>query len=275
MDQFERTIAGDDAGIDLARAALAIAADEYPGLDPAPTLAAIDALAAAARERIGDAADRDATLAAVDHQLFTVAGYTGNATDYYDPRNSYLNDVVGRRTGIPITLSILYLEVAERLGLRLEPVSFPGHFLLRTVGDGAPVIVDAFHRGARVGHETLVERLVPILGDRTAAGAYLPRALAPAPRREVVARMLRNLKAIHLQAGDWPRALQVLGRMLALAPDDPTELRDRGHVLTRLQAWHAARDDYRRYLELAPDAADAADIRARVEALAPLAGRLN
>lgn len=274
MDDFVRQLQRPDAQIDLARAGLAIARDEYPDLQAERSLQCLDALAEAARSDLARDSGFAEVLAALDRRLFQIEGFAGNAEAYYDPRNSYLNDVIERRRGIPITLSVIYLEVGWRLGLALEPVGFPGHFLVALAGARPAVVIDAFNSGRRLSEEDLLARLVPMVGAQAARTA-LPRALAPVPRREVVARILRNLKAIHLQAGDWPRALRVTDRLVAIAPGQATELRDRAHLYERLEAHAQACEDYSRYLELAPNAADAAAVRARMDALRRKVTRLN
>ena len=273
-DEFEHWSRCADEDIDLARAALAIARDEYPYLDEAACVARLDAMARAAQAGLGTDADPESVLAVLDRQVFEIERFTGNADAYYDPRNSYLNDVLERRTGIPISLSVIYLEVGWRLGLPLKPVGFPGHFLVGLAGSRPCVLVDPFHGGRRPDEDDLLQMLAKVVGEQAARGA-LPRALAPVPRREVVARMLRNLKQIHVQARDWARSLRVTDRLVRLLPESADEVRDRACIYERLDAHRAAWEDYGRYLERAPDAADAAAVRARRAALEPLATRLN
>ncbi len=271
---FESLVSRPDEGLDLARIALALATDVYPDLDPGVYLAWLNATA----DAIADAADLarplPERLAMLDRQLFEVEGFSGNRDDYFDPRNSLLNDVIERRTGIPITLSVVYLEVGWRLGLPLVPVSFPAHFLVASTG-ARRVFIDPFNRGARLASPDLVARLAPMAGGREQARRVLPQATAPASRREVAMRILRNLRQIHAGRQEYDRMLVVSNRMVALDPNDAAALRERGHVLARLECHRAAWHDYRRYLRLAPFAEDAADIRDRVERLRPLATRLN
>ena len=274
LPDFEALVSRPDETLDLARVALAIAVDEYPDLDAGAYLAWLDETA----EAIADAADiampLPDRLAMLDRQLFEVQGFRGNQDDYFDPRNSFLNDVIERRTGIPITLSVVYLEVGWRLGLPLVPVSFPGHFLVSTTGSRR-VFIDPFSRGARVAPAGLVARLRPLAGTVNQAIRYLPKLTAPAPRREVAMRLLRNLKGIYERRADLDRLLVVANRMVALDPEDATALRERGHVLARLECYQAAYHDYLHYLRLAPHAEDGSEIRARIERLRPIATRLN
>ena len=271
---FEALVSRPDEALDIASIALALANDAYPDLEPGVYLSWLDATA----EAIADAADLGMPLperlAMLDRQLFEVEGFRGNRDDYFDPRNSFLNDVIERRTGIPITLSVVYLEVGWRLGLPLVPVSFPAHFLVASTG-ARRVFIDPFDRGTRVAPADLVTRLVPIAGGREQARRFLPRATAPVSRREVAMRILRNLRQIYAERQDLDRLLVVSNRMVALDPDDAAALRERGHVLARLECYQAAWHDYRHYLRLAPFAEDAADIQARVERLRPIATRLN
>ena len=271
---FEALVSRPDEALDIASIALALANDAYPDLEPGVYLSWLDATA----EAIADAADLGMPLperlAMLDRQLFEVEGFRGNRDDYFDPRNSFLNDVIERRTGIPITLSVVYLEVGWRLGLPLVPVSFPAHFLVASTG-AKRVFIDPFDRGARVAPDDLVTRLAPIAGGREQARRFLPRATSPVSRREVAMRILRNLRQIYAERQDLDRLLVVSNRMVALDPNDAAALRERGHVLARLECYQAAWHDYRHYLRLAPFAEDAADIQARVERLRPIATRLN
>ena len=274
LPSFEALVSRPDETLDLARVALAIAVDEYPDLDARAYLAWLDETA----EAVADAADiampLQERLAMLDRQLFEVQGFRGNQDDYFDPRNSFLNDVIERRTGIPITLSVVYLEVGWRLGLPLVPVSFPGHFLVSTTGSRR-VFIDPFSRGARVAPAELVARLAPLAGTVNQARQYLPKLTVPSSRREVAMRMLRNLKGIYERRDDLDRLLVVADRMVALDPADATALRERGHVLARLECYQAAYQDYLHYLRLAPHAEDGSEIRARIEQLRPIATRMN
>ena len=271
---FEALVSRPDEALDIARIALALAADAYPGLDSGVYLAWLDTTA----EAVADAADRTMPLperlSMLDHQLFEVEGFRGNDADYFDPRNSFLNDVIERRTGIPITLSVVYLEVGWRLGLPLVPVSFPAHFLVASTGVGRGFI-DPYNRGARVTPAELVARLAPMAGGEAQARLILPQVTAPASRREVAMRMLRNLRQIYAKRENLDRLLLISNRMVALDPNDAGALRERGHVLARLECYRAAYHDYLHYLRLAPFAEDAPDIQARADRLRDIATRLN
>lgn len=261
--------------LNLAEAALVISREAYPQLDVAAYLERIDDLAEVFRQRLP--ADIGATekLARLNHYLFTELGFTGNSDDYYDPRNSYLSDVIDRKLGIPITLSVLYIEVGRRLGLPLVGVSFPGHFLVKcALRDGA-VIVDAYAKGASLGIKDLQKRLRVLSGGRDIAPEGVMRLLNGAAPADIIARMLRNLKAIHQERGDKMRALTVASQVLDLCPDAADDYRDRARLLEALECFRAALTDYEAYLRLAPKAADAIPVRAKIVELRERASRLN
>ena len=271
---FDTLVSRPDEALDIARIALALATDADPGLDAGVYLAWLDRTAEAIAGAAAPRMPLPERLAMLDRQLFEVEGFRGDRDDCHDPRNSFLNEVIERRTGIPVTLSVVYLEVGWRLGLPLVPVSFPMHFLVASTGSGR-VFIDPFNCGARVPHAELVARLASITGSVEQARQSLPGAAAPASRREVAMRILRNLKEIYDRRGDLDRLLAVSHRMVALDPRDPAARRERGHVLARLECYRAACQDYRHYLRLAPLARDAADVRERIDRLRPIATRLN
>ena len=261
VDQLKEFTTLLKAGADLDKAALQIACIEYPDLEVTPYLEQLDAMAKCAGELLqGHGAPLDA-VAALNQHLYDELGFQGNDDEYYDPRNSFLNDVIDRRLGIPITLAVIYREVARRLGLAVEGVSFPGHFLLRVETERGTVLLDPYARGKVLSREELSERLAGAQGP--AARPLLERFLAAAPRHEILARMLRNLKAIYEQSHDAAKALVIVDHILAIAPDAANEVRDRGYLYEQLDCYRAAHSDYRRYLELEPGATDAEQVRAR------------
>jgi len=261
--------------IDLALASLVIARDEYPDLDVAEYLRRIDELAQTLRGRLrADISPAD-KLAMLNRYLFEELGFAGNSDDYYDPRNSYLNDVIDRKLGIPITLSVLYIEVGRRLGLPLAGVSFPGHFLVKcTLRDGA-VVLDTYAKGASLGIKDLQKRLRVLSGGRDVAPEAVMRMLTTAPPAEIVVRMLRNLKAIHDERGDKTRALTAMNRVLDLFPEAADAYRDRARILESLECFGAALADYETYLKLDPEARDARVLRGKIAALRERVSRLN
>ena len=244
--------------LDLAHAALLVAAEEYPQLVPEPYLRRLDLLAERVRDRLGDEEGPPLVLQEIGRVLFMDEGFRGDVEAYYDPRNSYLNDVLDRRLGIPITLSIVYLEVGWRLGLALEGVNFPGHFLVRYPGEALSLLVDPFQAG-EIRFEDQAQELL----DRVYGGSVTlrPEYLRPAGRRDIVARLLANLKGIHQNARDDRRMLAAVERLLILRPDDAEEVRDRGMLLARVGRNDEAIADLERYLQTSPDAADAARVR--------------
>lgn len=261
--------------INLAEAALVIAGDEYPELDVAAYVQRIDDLAQTLRGRLrADISPAD-TLALLNNYMFDELGFAGNSDDYYDPRNSYLNDVIDRKLGIPITLSVLYIEVGRRLGLPLSGVSFPGHFLVKcALRDGA-VVLDTYAKGASLGIKDLQKRLRVLSGGKDIAPETVMRMLTSTPPAEIVARMLRNLKAIHAERGEKTRALTALTRVLDLCPQAADAYRDRARLHEELECFRAALADFEAYLRLDPDARDAHAVRGKIVVLRERASRLN
>jgi regulator of sirC expression with transglutaminase-like and TPR domain len=273
-------VACEDARIDLAHACLMIAQDAYPQLDVERYLGEIERMALRLRGRLARAGGAEERIIGLNQFLFEDLGYWGNTGDYYDPRNSYLNDVIDRRTGIPITLSILYMEVGRRIGLPLEGVSFPGHFLVRLRLRGGTLVLDPFAGGAPQSEAELRERvqrvIPPGVGDKLPmAELPLEQFLEPASKRQILARLLRNLKGIFRETDEPQRMLEVLNRMLVVMPDANAELRDRGYVYQRLECWRPALQDLTAYLEREPDAPDLDDVRIKLMELSALCARLN
>lgn len=243
---------------DLPLAALLVARIEYREIDPAPWLARLTRLGAVATarlERLGPAASVHDRIDALNRLLFEDEGFSGNTARYEDPRNSFLNDVLERRTGIPISLSVVYLDVARRAGFIVEGVNFPGHFLVRhRTGPVSPdgprdIIVDPFHQGAELSEADCRQLLRRHLG---AEAAYDRRLLAPAGKREILARMLRNLKRLYVSMRSFPQAREAVDLLLALDPLSAVELRDRGLLSYHLGDYPSALRDLERYLRMVP-----------------------
>jgi regulator of sirC expression with transglutaminase-like and TPR domain len=248
----------------LDEAALAIAQEEYPRLDPDEYLVRLDALAVRVRCKFPGRGRSAATLQALRLVLSEEEGLRGNEAAYSDPRNSFLNEVLDRRLGIPITLSLVYMEVARRLGLPLAGVGFPGHVLVKYVSpSGAEVFVDAFNGGEMLSADECVARYRARTGGRDLDRRHLA-AVGP---RQIVARMLQNLKRSYLERRDDVRAYWVLDRILLIAPGQLEALRDRGLVAARLGAGAAAERDLASYLSRATTAADVAEVRRVLAAL--------
>ena len=284
FDQFAELVSREDDRIELARACLQIAQDAYPGLDVDGYVGEIDRLATRLRARFAPESVAEDRVIALNEFLFDDLGFGGNTDDYYDPRNSYLNEVIDRRTGIPITLSVLYMEIGRRIDLPFEGVSFPGHFLVRLRLRGGTLVLDPFSGGAPQSEDELRARLQRVI-PRAAAGSNADRVpvadlpldqfLEPAGKRQILARLLRNLKGVYREKDKPERLLEVLNRMIIVAPEAAGERRDRGYVYQRLECWRPALQDLTDYLEREPDAADLYEVRARMMELSRRCARLN
>jgi regulator of sirC expression with transglutaminase-like and TPR domain len=268
LDYFTSLVADDDS-LSLVEAAVAIGQDEFPQLDTQAVLAHIDALAERLRRRIPADAVPVQRLRWLNRFFFQELGFAGNVNDYYDPRNSYLHSVLATRRGIPITLSVLYIELATQIGLTARGVSFPGHFLVKLKMPQGEVVIDPF-TGHSLSREELDELLAPYKRSRGLQGDFdtpLGLFLQAAPARDVLARMLRNLKEIHRNAEDWPRLLAVQQRLVVLLPQAWEERRDRGLTLAELGQLDAAAADLKAYLAGVADAPDRAAMAARLAEL--------
>ena len=263
--EFRQAVDRPEDKIDLGRAALTIALSNYPGLDIAGYLARLDELAAEAVERGGAEADAYRAIAALNYVLFNQHGYRGNTEDYYDPKNSFLNEVIERKTGIPITISVLYLEVAQRIGLVLEGVNFPGHFLVKHEGEGVEIVIDPFHSGEVKSRKDLRAMLDRLSGSTV---PFRAEFLTATGKKQILKRMLGNLKAIYLQNGDFGQALSVFDRLIIIDPAAAGEIRDRGLLYLELDYLAQAREDFETYLSLAPQARDAERVREELVKLA-------
>jgi regulator of sirC expression with transglutaminase-like and TPR domain len=259
----------------LAEACLLIAQDAYPDLDVRHCLARIDALAATVKSRLPGDAFAEQKVVVLNRYLFNELRFSGNVEDYYDPRNSYLNEVLARRTGVPITLSILYMEIGQRLGLRFQGVSFPGHFLVKLRVSGGQLVLDPFSSGEAQSESDLRGRLAQVVRTREVDDLPISQFLEAATPRQILARVLRNLKGIYLQSNDAQKTLEVMQRMVLVAPDAAEEVRDRGLAYRNLEAYRAALADLQDYLDRRPEAPDAEEIKARVAALRLVCSRLN
>ena len=280
LREFERVLAEKDEKIDLAHACLMIAEDAYPGLEIERYLGEIERMAMRLRGRLPQTHGAEERVVALNQYLFEDLGYWGNTEEYYDPRNSYLNEVIDRKTGIPISLAVIYLELGRRIGLPLEGVSFPGHFLVRLRLRGGTLVLDPFSGGAPQSEDELRRRLQRVIPKGAAGGLPvvdlpLEQFLEPATNRQILARMLRNLKGIYRETDKPERLLEVLNRILVVAPESSAELRDRGLVYQRLECYRAALKDLSDYVEREPEAADFDDVRVKLMELTFLCARLN
>lgn len=268
---YFRTLVQSDDQFPLLEAVASLGQDEYPELDVQQVLGDVDQLQARLRRRIASDAGAMQKLQVLNQFFFADLGFGGNLNNYYDPDNSYLHAVLRTRQGIPISLVVLWLELAQGLGLQAQGVGFPGHFLVKVNLAEGQVVIDPFN-GQSLGREALSERLEPFrhrsgLGDDFEAplGLYL-QAARP---RDVVARMLRNLKEIHRAQKDWERLVAVQNRLVILLPDAWVEYRDRGLALAEQGQDALAREDLQTYLRHALDAVDVAEVADRLASLRP------
>ncbi|HUF13212.1 MAG TPA: transglutaminase-like domain-containing protein [Longimicrobiales bacterium] len=268
--RFSAAVSVADERIDLAEAALLIAAQEYPQLALEPYLRRLDVLAERVNDRLSNETAPPIVLQELTRVLFEEEGLRGNEAAYYDPRNSFLNDVLDRKLGIPISLGVVVLEVGRRLGLPLEGLGFPGHFLVRYRGEAMSLLIDPFD-GGRIRFEDQAQELL----DRVYGGMVRlkPEFTRPIGRRDIIERMLRNLKGIYLNAKDDHRALGVIELLLVLKPEARQEIRDRGILLARIGRYDEAIEQLELYLVRAPGATDASRVREYILRLSEAADR--
>lgn len=265
----------DDEALPLLATALLIARDEYPGLDPARCDDTVQTHVEHLRTEIATLPGDAQKMAAINRHLFDEIGYSGDHDAYYDPRNSYLNDVLERRRGNPVSLALVQMEVARRLGVALDGVSFPGHFLVRLPLDDGLLVMDPFNGGRPLGVDELRERARAHLGGQTPDDSVLAQILDPAPARAILMRVLRNLHGVYAEAEQWDRAARSADRVLKLAPDDLDALRDRGLAYLRLDHLRGAREDLARYVQRHPAAPDAQWVREQLVDIGAPPARLH
>ncbi len=241
-----------DDEIELGPTALLIASAEYPHLDVGYQIGSLDSLAKAVSRRLGDEHDPLYCINTLSQSLFDEFGFRGNREDYYDPRNSFLNEVLSQRLGIPITLSLVYIEVAKRLGIPLVGVGMPGHFLVRH-REIEELFIDPFYGGILLSEEECAQRLREVTRSSVPWG---PQYLSPVNNREFIARILTNLKGIYLQREDYSRALRMMNWLVTLQYQVPQERRDRGLVHYQLGNYEQSLDDLQAYLASAPRSPD-------------------
>jgi len=270
LGAFQELARADERHLDLGRAALAIARIEHPALSVDRELAKLDGLAA--RSAAGGASDEQVRLQRLLAFLFEEEGFRGNAEEYYDPRNSCLNDVLDRKLGIPITLSILTMEVGRRVGVEVEGVSLPGHFIVSASLGGRRIFLDPFNGGGVLTPAQAAEVASKAVGRPVKlAEAHW----APCGKRQILVRMLRNLKGIYARQSHWAHALAVVDRLLVLDSESPVHLRDRGTVLVRLQRLHEGAAAWERYLTRFPSSPDADTFREELRKVRQKIGSLN
>lgn len=254
----------DDESLPLLPTALLIARDEYPALDPGIYDATVQTHVDHLQTEVDAIPSAPLKMAAINRHLFDEIGYSGDHDEYYDPRNSYLNEVFERRLGNPISLALVQIEVARRLGIPLDGVSFPGHFLVRLPMEEGVLVMDPFNGGRPLGVDELRERASAHLGGQLPDDQVLAQILDPAPSRAILMRMLRNLHGVYAENHQWDRAARSADRLLKLAPENDDALRDRGVAYLKLDYLAGARRDLGRYVQRNPDASDAQALREKL-----------
>lgn len=269
--RFAAEVSKREGEIDLGLAALLVGAEEEPAAcDVERCVETLERMGREARAYVS--AGGESAVEALNHYLFEVQGFAGNRERYYDPRNSMLHRVLERRTGIPITLSVVYMEVGRRAGVSVEGVGMPGHFIVRAEGvNGAASLVDPFE-GSMIDDEDCQARLDAVYGGQV---ALTEEHLRPVPTRAILARILGNLKAVYVQARLPHRALAAVERILLVAPGSRAERRDRGLLLAELGRLPEALQETRRYLKTSPDARDAESVREQLKKIQSRLASLN
>lgn len=271
LSRFSSEVCRPDGEIDLARAALVIARNEYADLDIAAYLKRLEGLGRRARSARG-AGDPVGQLHRLRECLFEEEGFSGNVQDYGDPRNSYLNDVLDRRLGIPITLSLVLIDVGRRLGLEMEGIGLPGHFVTGARVGGEHILLDPFDGGAILTGEACAEVVARALGKRI---DLTTAHFAPVSNRQFLTRMLNNLKASYWRRQAWDKAIGVIDHLLVLNPEAGSEWRDRGVAWSNQGDVQRGLADWERYLTDFPDAPDHEQIRGQLRRLRHKLAQLN
>ncbi|MEM7254909.1 MAG: transglutaminase-like domain-containing protein [Pseudomonadota bacterium] len=274
-DQFRALIKAPEEDISLAEAALVFAGTVYDDIDVSRYLGRIDDLVATVNYISAPDSPLLERVNTLNDVLFEHEGYRGNSQDYSDPRNSFLNEVIDRKLGIPISLSALYLELGWRLDMELIGVSFPGHFLVKLQMEAGAIVLDPFHRGAVLDRHSLLRRMSGFVKDQRQAEALFGHVLKGATKKEILARMLRNLKQIYAQDGVLENALIAADLICAALPGEAICLKERGELYEALEVPALAAQDFAAYLQLSPDAADASAIRERIVKLGAQRSPLN
>ena len=274
LDYFAALVQQDDA-IPLFEAALSIAQDEDPALDLTACMVELDKLAIQLKRRLPSDVGQIPKLRLLNQFFYQELGFAGNVNDYYDPNNSYLHKVLLSRRGIPISLAVIYMELAQQVGLNVRGISFPGHFLMKLSVKNGDIVLDPFN-GASLSREELEERLEPyFLQPQDSASLPMASLLEDAQPRVILVRMLRNLKALYAEQPRWQQFLNVQQRLVVLLPDEISERRDRGLAFANLDCPQAALQDLEAYLVRCPDASDAELLRDRLSDLRAATRKLN
>lgn len=250
---FEELINLPDLAIPIAETALLLACEEYPQLALSPYLGHLDDMAGDIENRLRGKRPALETIATINEVLFDEYGFSGNSTQYYDPRNSFLNDVLDRRTGIPIALSAIYMEVAQRIGFQVDGVGIPGHFVVKHVSRTEEIFLDPFNCGALLTRDDCRQLILKVSRDDS---EDIDHWLGRVTHRQIVLRMLNNLKIIYINGGAFDKALIMLELMALADPSDPSIYKECGMLRLQLRQFGQTARDLKRYLKLAPDAED-------------------
>ena len=269
---FREMVSRREDEIDLAAAALLIAREHNPNLPVEKYLNRMKLMANVVRLRLGDSPEPKEMVEGINNHLFNGEGFGGNEADYYDPRNSFLNEVIDRRRGIPITLSILYLEVAANVGLAMSGVGFPGHFLVKYQSEQEEIIVDPFGSGVMLTREDCANRLRVVSGGQA---PFREHYLSAITKKQILRRVLTNLKGIYLSSSEYGRSLWAVEMLLAISPWDVDEIRDRGKIYYQLKEYENSLADLETYLEFNKGADDAKKIGQYIEHVREMVSKAN
>jgi regulator of sirC expression with transglutaminase-like and TPR domain len=264
-------VSRDDEKINLAEAALLIAAEEYPRLNVEACLDKLDLFADLAREQAADTNNAVDIISALNTTLFERLGFRGNRESYYDPRNSFLNEVIDRRIGLPITLTVVYIEVARRIGFSVKGVGMPLHFIAKHEGASTDIFIDPFNKGMVLGPAGCAELLAAMSSGSI---EMQPAYLEPVSNKQILTRILSNLLGIY-SASDHRRALAAIERMLLMNPNSAAHIRDRGLLLAKAGDASSALVELERYLAVARYATDADSVREQIKSIRQTQARLN
>ena len=274
-ERFAQVVGGPDEAINVAEAALLIATEEYRDLEIEAYLVRLDEMAATLKRRLRADISQADTVIALNRYLFDELGFAGDGANYYDARNSFLNEVLDRRRGIPITLALVYIEIGRRVGLPVRGVAFPAHFLVKCNLRNGTVVLDPYAKGASLSFDELRRRVKALRNGAEPTKSMIASMLVAASNREILARILRNLKGIYSHHKEWMKALTATDRIISVMPQLAEEYRDRGMIYLNLECFRAALFDFQAYLKMLPVARDADTVRQKVVELQVLASRLN
>jgi regulator of sirC expression with transglutaminase-like and TPR domain len=270
--RFADIVSRHESDINLAEAALVIAAEEYPRLDIALYLEKLENFGNRVRERVETAATTADLVESLNAVLFDELGFQGNRENYYDPRNSFLNEVIDRRTGIPITLSVVYIDVARQIGFSIHGIGLPGHFIVGHFNPVEDFFIDVFNGGRLLTENALADLVSGMSGGRT---QFNSTHLMPVTKKQILTRMLSNLLGIYAGSQDYRRAIASIERILLLMPDSLPHIRDYGLLLAHIEKNGSAIEQLEKYLRRLPDTEDAETIKEQIKKLKQAQARLN